>query len=123
MPDVFRQKFGELTGIDCGFVMLGAILLCGQASIRALVRRLWIGKANGVTADGMRCLTRSQPEHCGGVHAAAQEKTDRNVAYHVERDGFFEKMGETRLRLAKGRRRRLEMKVPILPLVGFTGTK
>src|ERR1700687_6461533 len=56
VPNIFRQEFGELVGIDGGFVMLGAIFLRGQTSIGALVRRLGIGKADGVAADGMRCF-------------------------------------------------------------------
>jgi hypothetical protein len=34
-------------------------------------------------------------------------------------DGFLEKMKEARLRVAKGHGRRLEMKIPILALIGL----
>src|SRR5260370_39812264 len=113
MPNILRQELRELASIDGSFVMLGAIFLCGQTSIGALVGDFGIGEADGVAADGIRCFTCRQSQHRSRVNTATQEKPNRNIADQVESDGFFEELQKTGFRDLEDLGRGLEMEVQI----------
>src|SRR5262249_44520331 len=118
VKNVFGQKHSEVASLNGHFMVLGTVARSGESRVGPLVDDLGIREADGVSADRSVRFPSSKAQHCGRIHAATQQKTDRNIADHVQADGFVEWLHQAGLRLSWVDRGGLEAEIPILAILG-----
>ena len=75
--------------------------LSSQSGIGPLVSKAGIAKAHRITADLLRRPLAREAEHGSGIHATAQQNSNRNVRNHVEFYGFGQEIQQLLLGLLK----------------------
>ncbi len=114
VPDQFREGAKEILPAEQDFVMNGMDMLGNQAGVGEFTVG-GLGVAHGKSLDRRLSDLGHQRGQCAGIHAAAQQDSERNIAHEVAGDGLFQKItvGFDVIGLGAGLRFRLDRQVPV----------